>query len=40
MSRAELKAGHLAHGPDERRPVKWIAPTSAYFRAIVRSLVL
>jgi acetylornithine deacetylase/succinyl-diaminopimelate desuccinylase-like protein len=39
-SRAEARSGHLAHGPDERRPVKWLAPMARYFREIVRTLVL
>ncbi len=40
FSRPERKAGHGAHGPDERRPVKWIDPMLRYFRDVVRTLVL
>jgi acetylornithine deacetylase/succinyl-diaminopimelate desuccinylase-like protein len=39
-SLAEAKAGHLAHGPDERRPLKWIVPGALYFRDVVRTLAL
>jgi acetylornithine deacetylase/succinyl-diaminopimelate desuccinylase-like protein len=39
-SRAEGKAAHGAHGPDERKPVKWLAPGADYFREIVRTLAL
>jgi len=39
-SRAEGKAGHGAHGPDERKPAKWLAPGASYFRDIVRTLAL
>jgi acetylornithine deacetylase/succinyl-diaminopimelate desuccinylase-like protein len=39
-TRAEGKAAHLAHGPDERKPVKWLTPGADYFREIVRTLVL
>jgi acetylornithine deacetylase/succinyl-diaminopimelate desuccinylase-like protein len=34
----EGRAGHGAHGPDERRPEKWLAPGAAYTRAIVHAL--
>jgi acetylornithine deacetylase/succinyl-diaminopimelate desuccinylase-like protein len=40
FTRAESKSGHLAHGPDERKPTKWLAPSGDYFRAIVRALAL
>jgi acetylornithine deacetylase/succinyl-diaminopimelate desuccinylase-like protein len=40
FTRAEGRAGHGAHGPDERRSVKWLAPGADAFRAIVRALVL
>jgi acetylornithine deacetylase/succinyl-diaminopimelate desuccinylase-like protein len=39
-SRAEATAGHGAHGPDERRPIKWMEPGAEYFREVVRTLVL
>ena len=39
-TRAEGKAGHAAHGPDERKSVKWFGPGGDYFREIVRTLVL
>jgi len=39
-SRAEGKAGHSAHGPDERKAVKWMMPGAEYFREIVRTLAL
>jgi acetylornithine deacetylase/succinyl-diaminopimelate desuccinylase-like protein len=39
-SRAEGKAAHGAHGPDERKPVKWLDPGAEYFREIVRTLAL
>jgi acetylornithine deacetylase/succinyl-diaminopimelate desuccinylase-like protein len=39
-SRAEGKAGHGAHGPDERKPMKWLAPGAEYFRDVVRTLTL
>jgi len=29
-------AGHTAHGPDERRPVKWFAPNVAFLRELTR----
>ena len=31
-SRAEGRAAHAAHGPDERKPVKWLEPGALYFR--------
>jgi acetylornithine deacetylase/succinyl-diaminopimelate desuccinylase-like protein len=39
-SRAEGAAGHGAHGPDERKPIKWMDPGAEYFREVVRTLVL
>jgi len=39
-TRAEGKAAHLAHGPDERRSVPWLAVGTDLFRDIVRALVL
>ncbi len=39
-TRAEGKAAHGAHGPDERKSVKWLQPGGEYFREIVRSLAL
>ena len=39
-SRAEGKARHSAHGPDERKSVKWLEPGADYFREIVRTLAL
>jgi acetylornithine deacetylase/succinyl-diaminopimelate desuccinylase-like protein len=39
-SRAEGKAGHLAHGPDERKSAKWVQPGAAFFREIVRTLAM
>lgn len=39
-TRAESKAGHGAHGPDERKSVKWTEPGAEYFREVVRRLAL
>jgi acetylornithine deacetylase/succinyl-diaminopimelate desuccinylase-like protein len=39
-TRAEAKAAHGAHGPDERKSIKWLVPGADYFRDVVRSLVL
>jgi acetylornithine deacetylase/succinyl-diaminopimelate desuccinylase-like protein len=39
-TRAESKAAHGAHGPDERKSVKWMGRGAEYFRAIVRALVV
>jgi hypothetical protein len=39
-SRAESKAGHVAHGPDERRSIKWMDTGARYFREVVRTLAL
>ena len=34
----EGRAGHGAHGPDERRPVKWLGPAALYLRNIVSAI--
>lgn len=34
----EGRAGRGAHGPDERRPVKWLGPAANYLRNIVTEL--
>jgi acetylornithine deacetylase/succinyl-diaminopimelate desuccinylase-like protein len=39
FTRAEGKAAHSAHGPDERRSTKWLAPAGDAFRDVVRALV-
>jgi acetylornithine deacetylase/succinyl-diaminopimelate desuccinylase-like protein len=39
-TRAEAKGAHVAHGPDERKNVKWAEPGLLYFREIVRALAL
>jgi acetylornithine deacetylase/succinyl-diaminopimelate desuccinylase-like protein len=39
-TRAESKAGHSAHGADERKNEKWMEKRADYFREIVRTLVL
>ena len=39
-TRAEGRAAHSAHGPDERKSVKWLAPAGAYFREVVRTLAM
>jgi acetylornithine deacetylase/succinyl-diaminopimelate desuccinylase-like protein len=31
----EGRAGHTAHGPDERRPVKWIGEGTRWLRELV-----
>lgn len=31
----EVRAGHSAHGPDERRPVKWLGPGARFARDVV-----
>jgi acetylornithine deacetylase/succinyl-diaminopimelate desuccinylase-like protein len=38
-SLAEGRAGRGAHGPDERRPVKWLGPGARYLRDVVLSIV-
>jgi acetylornithine deacetylase/succinyl-diaminopimelate desuccinylase-like protein len=40
ISRAEARAGHAAHGPDERKAVKWLDPGADFFRDVVRTLAL
>jgi acetylornithine deacetylase/succinyl-diaminopimelate desuccinylase-like protein len=34
----EARSGHTAHGPDERRPAKWIGPGARYLREVVLGL--
>jgi acetylornithine deacetylase/succinyl-diaminopimelate desuccinylase-like protein len=34
----EARNGHGAHGPDERRPVKWLGPAADYLRNVVAAL--
>ena len=34
----EALTGHVAHGPDERRPVRWLAPNAGFLRELVRVL--
>jgi acetylornithine deacetylase/succinyl-diaminopimelate desuccinylase-like protein len=38
LSKSEWLTGHAAHGPDERRPAKWLADGARYFRALVYDL--
>ncbi len=40
FTRAETKAGHSAHGPDERVSSTWRVPAARAFREVVRMLVL
>jgi acetylornithine deacetylase/succinyl-diaminopimelate desuccinylase-like protein len=40
ITRAETNAAHGAHGPDERRNLRWMTPMNEYFRDVVRALVL
>jgi acetylornithine deacetylase/succinyl-diaminopimelate desuccinylase-like protein len=35
----DVRNGHVAHGPDERRPVRWIEPGTQFLREIVNELV-
>jgi acetylornithine deacetylase/succinyl-diaminopimelate desuccinylase-like protein len=35
----DVRKGLVAHGPDERRPVKWIEPGTQFLREIVNELV-
>jgi acetylornithine deacetylase/succinyl-diaminopimelate desuccinylase-like protein len=35
MPLADVRAGHGAHGPDERRPIKWLGPGARLAREIV-----
>jgi acetylornithine deacetylase/succinyl-diaminopimelate desuccinylase-like protein len=34
----EVRAGHAAHGPDERRPTKWLGPSARFLREVVLEL--
>ena len=34
----EGRAGHGAHGPDERRPAKWLGPAATYLRNLVTEI--
>jgi acetylornithine deacetylase/succinyl-diaminopimelate desuccinylase-like protein len=38
MTKAEGLAGHGAHGPDERRPAKWLAEGARYLRELTYEL--
>jgi acetylornithine deacetylase/succinyl-diaminopimelate desuccinylase-like protein len=38
MSLAEVRAGHGAHGPDERRPIAWLGPGARFTRDVVLAL--
>jgi acetylornithine deacetylase/succinyl-diaminopimelate desuccinylase-like protein len=38
ISKAEAIAGHAAHGPDERRPAKWLDAGAQYLRTLVYEL--
>lgn len=31
----EIRAGHGAHGPDERRPTKWLGPAATFLKSVV-----
>jgi len=31
----EIRAGHGAHGPDERRPAKWLGPAATFLKSVV-----
>ncbi len=35
---AEVRTGHSAHGPDERRPLKWLGPGARFLRDVVVEL--
>jgi acetylornithine deacetylase/succinyl-diaminopimelate desuccinylase-like protein len=37
-SQAEALAGHVAHGPDERRPTAWLAGGARFFRELAYEL--
>jgi hypothetical protein len=37
-SKAEALAGHTAHGPDERRPAKWLGEGVRYLRELTYEL--
>ena len=34
----EVRAGHGAHGPDERRPTRWLGPAATWLRAVVLAI--
>jgi acetylornithine deacetylase/succinyl-diaminopimelate desuccinylase-like protein len=36
----EALAGHVAHGPDERRPVRWLPPAVGFLRELARTLAM
>jgi acetylornithine deacetylase/succinyl-diaminopimelate desuccinylase-like protein len=38
ISKAEALSGHGAHGPDERRPAKWLDEGARYLRALTYEL--
>jgi hypothetical protein len=38
VSLEDARKGFVAHGPDERRPVKWIGDGTRYLREIVLDL--
>jgi acetylornithine deacetylase/succinyl-diaminopimelate desuccinylase-like protein len=38
MTKADALAGRGAHGPDERRPAKWLAAGARFFREVVYEL--
>jgi acetylornithine deacetylase/succinyl-diaminopimelate desuccinylase-like protein len=40
VTRAEARAGHVAHGADERRASRWVDAGAEYFREVVRVLSL
>jgi len=31
----EIRTGHGAHGPDERRPTRWLGPAATFLRSVV-----
>jgi acetylornithine deacetylase/succinyl-diaminopimelate desuccinylase-like protein len=37
-SQAEALAGHVAHGPDERRPAAWLPDGARFLRELVYDL--
>jgi len=39
-SRGEALTAHIAHGPDERAPSRWVRPMAEYFREVIRTLAL
>jgi acetylornithine deacetylase/succinyl-diaminopimelate desuccinylase-like protein len=38
MTKGEALTGHVAHGPDERRPAKWLADGARYLRELTYEL--